>query len=350
MTAVPSARGDAIDTDDLGFTLVTECIIGPRLIEKELNWPDHTFAAAPREERVANAVRKLEHAKDAGVDTIVDRVIPGLGRDVRLVHEIAKQVRVNIIVATGWYTWRDLPLYFVFRQKFPDLGGDAEPSLEDLFVRDIEDGVLDTGVRAGIIKIVSDEFGITEDVRSIIRAAAGAHRRTGVPITTHTQQGAGVHSGLAQQAALRENGVDLSRVIIGHVDWTDPATPLDEFERLLDNGSYISFDTMGLDPQWPLDYRRRLRAARIDRIVSLVERGWVNQLMISHDNSCYYDVQPMHQLEFPTYTEVIVDFLPKLRERGITEEQVTQMMIINPRDLFATIGKGSYPDPAVARV
>jgi phosphotriesterase-related protein len=342
MAVLHTARGDTLDTDALGLTLVTECIIGPRLIEKEMNWPDHTFAETPREGRIADAVQKLEHAKDAGVDTIVDRVIPGLGRDVRLVNEIAKQVRVNIIVATGWYTWRDLPLYFVFRQKFPDLQGDKEPSLEDLFVRDIEDGVADTGVRAGIIKVVSDEFGITEDVRTIIRAAAGAHRRTGAPITTHTQQGAGARSGLEQQAALREDGVDLSRVIIGHVDWTDPDTPLDDFERLLDAGSYISFDTIGLDPQWPPDYARRLRLARIERIGSLIERGWVNQLMISHDNSCYYDVQPMHQLDFPTYTEVIVDFLPKLRERGVTEDQIAQMMVRNPRDLFATTGKGGY--------
>jgi phosphotriesterase-related protein len=342
MQLVPTARGDAVDTDELGFTLVTECVIGPRLIEKELNWPDHTFAELPQEERIADAVRKLEHAKNAGVDTIVDRVIPGLGRDVRLVTEIARQVRINIIVATGWYTWRDLPLYFVFRQKFPDLRGEAEPSLEDLFVRDIEAGVADTGVRAGIIKIVSDEFGVTDDIRTIIRAAAGAHRRTGTPITTHTQQGAGAQSGLAQQAALRQDGVDLSRVIIGHVDWTDPDTTLDPFERLLDAGSYISFDTIGLDPQWPPDYGRRLRVARIERILSLIERGWVKQLMISHDNSCYYDVQPMHELDFPTYTEVVVDFLPKLRERGVTDEQINQMMVGNPRDLFATAGRGGY--------
>jgi phosphotriesterase-related protein len=342
MPVVPTARGDAVDTDELGFTLVTECVIGPRLIEKELNWPDYTFEEAPRDERIADAVRKLEHAKETGVDTIVDRVIPGLGRDVRLVKEIAEQVRLNIIVATGWYTWRDLPLYFVFRQKFPDLGGEKEPSLEDLFARDIEDGVADTGVRAGIIKIVSDEFGITDDVRTIIRAAAGAHRRTGAPITTHTQQGAGAQSGLAQQAALAEDGVDLSRVIIGHVDWTDPETPLDPFERLLDAGSYISFDTIGLDPQWPPDYGRRLRTARIERIVSLIERGWGKQLMISHDNSCFYDVQPMHELDFPTYTEVTVDFLPKLRERGVTDDQINQMMVGNPRDLFATAGRGGY--------
>jgi phosphotriesterase-related protein len=220
-----------------------------------MNWPDHTFAELPVENRIADAVAKLKIAKEAGVDTIVDRVIPGLGRDVPLVSTIAAQVPVNIIVATGWYTWRDLPLYFVFREKFPHLMKHPEPSLEDLFVRDIEDGIRDTGVRAGIIKIVADQYGITEGVRIAIRAAARAHRRTGAPITTHTAQGVGVQSGLLQQEALAEEGVDLSRVIIGHIDWTPPEVPLDEFERLLQAGSFISFDTLGLDPQWPAQFR-----------------------------------------------------------------------------------------------
>jgi phosphotriesterase-related protein len=342
VSSVPTARGDGVAADKLGFTLVTECIIGPRTIEKEMNWPDHTFVELPVEERIADAVAKLKNAKQAGVDTIIDRVIPGLGRDVPLVNKIAGQVPINIIVATGWYTWRDLPLYFVFREKFPHLMEDSEPSLEDLFVRDIEDGIRGTGVRAGIIKIVTDQYGITEGVRSAIRAAARAHRRTGAPITTHTAQGVGVHSGLLQQEALAEEGVDLSRVIIGHIDWTPPEVPLSEFERLLQAGSFISFDTLGLDPQWPSPFREQLREKRIERVVGLVERGYLEQVMLSHDNSCYYDVQPMHQLEFPPYTELLHDFLPKLKECGIGDAQIDQIMIGNPRRLFEAARKGGY--------
>jgi len=342
VSPVPTARGDVVDTDKLGFTLVTECIIGPRTIEKEMNWPDHTFAELPVEQRIADAVAKLTTAKETGVDTIVDRVIPGLGRDVRLVKKIAVQVPINIIVATGWYTWRDLPLYFVFREKFPDLMKDPEPSLEDLFVRDIEDGIMDTGVRAGIIKIVTDEYGVTDGVRSAIRAAARAHRRTGAPITTHTAQGVGVKSGLLQQEALAEEGVDLSRVIIGHIDWTPPEVPLGEFERLLQAGSFISFDTLGLDPQWPPKLGQELREKRIERVAGLIERGYVEQIMLSHDNSCFYDVQPMHELDFPPYTELVHDFIPKVKKRGISDAQITQIMTGNPRRLFETASTGGY--------
>jgi phosphotriesterase-related protein len=342
MAVVPTARGDAVAASDLGFTLVTECVIGPRTIEKEMNWPDHTFAEVPVFERIADAVGKLKAAKEAGVDSLVDRVIPGLGRDVRLVKEIALQVPINIIVATGWYTWNDLPLYFVFREKFPELMKQPEHSLEDLFVRDIEDGILDTNVRAGIIKIVSDHYGITEGVDTAMRAAARAHRRTGAPITTHTEQGVGVKSGLLQQQVLAEEGVDLSRVIIGHIDWTPPEVPLGEFERLLQAGSFISFDTLGLDPQWPPEFRAGLREKRVERVVELIGRGYLEQIMLSHDNSCFYDVQPMHKLEFPPYTEITVDFIPKIKERGITDEQITEIMVGNPRRLFETASKGGY--------
>jgi phosphotriesterase-related protein len=342
MAPVPTARGDLIDSSNLGFTLVTECIIGPRNIEKEMNWPDHTFAEIPVEDRIADAVSKLNAAKRAGVDTICDRVIPGLGRDVRLVKRIAEQTPVNIVVMTGWYTWNDLPLYFVLRERFPHLLKEPEPTLEDLFVRDAEEGILDTGVRAGMIKIVTDHYGLSDGVRSAIRAAARAHRRTGVPLTTHTGIGIGVQTGLLQQQALIEEGVDLTRVNIGHVDWTAPDVPLGEFERLLQAGSFISFDTIGLDPQWPPDHQAAWREKRIERVVALINRGYVNQIMISHDNGCFYDVQPMHELPFPTYTEVIRDFLPKLKERGITEDHIRTMMFENPRCLFESKEKGSY--------
>ena len=200
MTAIPTARGDFIDSSELGFTLITECVIGPRLLEKEINWPDHTFAEIPVEERLADAVKQLNTAKEHGIDTISDRVIPGAGRDVRTLKRLAEQVPINIIVPTGWYTWRDLPGQMVLREVFSHLlENNPEPTLGDLFVRDIEDGILDTGVRAGTIKFATDAPGLTDDVRSVIRHSASAHRRTGVPLTTHTGIGIGIRTGLLQQ-------------------------------------------------------------------------------------------------------------------------------------------------------
>lgn len=343
MTAIPTARGDFIDSSELGFTLITECVIGPRLLEKEINWPDHTFAEIPVEERLADAVKQLNTAKEHGIDTISDRVIPGAGRDVRTLKRLAEQVPINIIVPTGWYTWRDLPGQMVLREVFSHLlENNPEPTLGDLFVRDIEDGILDTGVRAGTIKFATDAPGLTDDVRRVIRHSASAHRRTGVPLTTHTGIGIGIRTGLLQQEALEEEGVDLTRVNLGHVDWTDPDTPLDEFERALQKGSFMSFDTLGLDYQWPAEMGQRMREKRIERVASLIEKGYVGQIMLSHDNSTYHDVFPAPPSQYPTYTQVSLDLIPALKERGVTEDQVTQMMVGNPRRFFETKDKGSY--------
>lgn len=343
MVPIPTARGDEIDSSELGFTLITESIVGPRTIEKEMNWPDHTFKDTPEEKRIADAVAKLEVAKDGGVDTISDRVIPGIGRDVPLVKKIAEQTRVNIIVPTGWYTWQDAPHGFMLRDMFPDSVSKEEPSLADLFVRDCEEGILDTGVRAGTIKFATDRHGFTDGVRLVIRASAEAHRRTGVPITTHTGIGIGVTMGRGQQDALEELGVDLTRVNLGHVDWTDPDTPLDEFEHALQRGSFISFDTIGLDFQWPPEFGAKITAKRIERIVSLVEKGYVEQIMLSHDQSTYYDVEPMPEnLPYPTYLQLSRELIPQLKEHGVTDDQVTQMMVHNPRRFLESRGLGAY--------
>ena len=182
MSPVPTARGDVIDAGQLGFTLPVELVV-QESPEMSMNWPDMTWAARPEEERIADVVRILQNAKDNGVDTIVDRTIPGINRDVWRIKKIAEQTPVNILVLTGWYTRYEFEYYFHYREHFPDLFA-GEPTLEDFMVRDIEQGIVDSGVRAAGIKAVSDLHGIheTADVRNVFRHCARAHRRTGVPI------------------------------------------------------------------------------------------------------------------------------------------------------------------------
>ena len=145
MPAVPTARGDAIDTSELGFTLPVELVVQDSP-EMAMNWPDMTWAARPEEERIAGVVTILQHAKDNGVDTVVDRTIPGINRDVWRIKKIAELAPVNILVLTGWYTRYEFEYYFHYRERFPDLFA-GEPTFEDFMVRDIEQGVVDSGVR-----------------------------------------------------------------------------------------------------------------------------------------------------------------------------------------------------------
>jgi phosphotriesterase-related protein len=343
MTDVPTARGDVIDSSALGFTLPAETIF---LVTTEvnLNWPDLSFGFGEKaEERLADAVQKMTVAKQHGIDTIVDRCIPGIGRNVPLLKRLADACPVNIVVSTGYYTWADLPPFFMYREQ-ADVRYDSEPTLEDLFVRDLDEGIAGTGVRAGIIKIVSDSYGLTAGVEHTIRAAARAHRRTGAPITSHTGVGIGTKSGLEQQTLLLDEGVDLTRVIIGHADFTPADVGLGEFMEIMDRGSCLGFDTVGLGP--PYSYPE----LRIDRVVALCERGYADRLLLSHDNACYVDIHPeasavktrQRDSGFPTYTQISLEVIPRLRERGVSDDQIDQMMIHNPRRIFETRGLGSY--------
>src|SRR5262249_56570155 len=109
--------------------------------------------------RINDAINRLNQLKSAGVDTIVDLTVIGLGRYIPRIQRIAQHVDLNIIVATGVYTYNDLPMYFHFRGQRTDIEG---PELMvDMFVRDIQEGIANTGVKAAILKCATDEPGLT---------------------------------------------------------------------------------------------------------------------------------------------------------------------------------------------
>ena len=231
---------------------------------------EHIFVLSPEIEKTADewdeaaeqarAVTKLRELKDHGIDTLVDLTVIGLGRYIPRVAAIAEQVPdINVVVATGVYTYNEVPMYFHFQGPGTILGG-PEPMV-DIFVREIREGIGETGVRAGILKCASDRPGITPGVERVLRAVAQAHRATGVPITTHTPTPPEPW-GLEQQRIFKEEGVDLTRVVIGHSGGT---VNTDYHLSLIDNGSYLGFDHFGL-PGITLE-------ERVDAVARLCARG-----------------------------------------------------------------------------
>ena len=230
---------------------------------------------------------------------------------------------INVVVATGVYTYNEVPMYFHFRGPGTILGG-PEPMV-DLFVREIQEGIGDTGVRAAILKCASDRPGITPGVDRVLRAVARAHRVTGVPITTHTPTPPEPW-GLEQQRVFKEEGVDLARVVIGHSGGT---VNTDYHLQLIDNGSYLGFDHFGL-PGITLE-------ERVDAVARLCERGYAERLVLSHDAMCFVDWFPRSVMDASsnwrwTYISDIV--LPALRTRGISEQDITRMLVDNPRTVL----------------
>jgi phosphotriesterase-related protein len=314
MVTVNSVSGP-LDTTDLGFTLMHEHIIveSPGVREN--------FPIFDRQAEIESAVQKLKEAMSAGVKTLVD-LTPADWRDIPLVKEVVARSGMQVIVATG--------IYWEVPHHFRSTSGRSIDYIADLFVRDIRDGISDTGVRAGIIKCATDEPGVTPDVERILRASAKAHRLTGVPISTHTHAASQV--GLKQQDVFVSEGVDLSRVVIGH---SGDSEDTDYLRKLCDRGSYIGMDRFGVDIFLPTD-------KRVATIATMCELGYARKIVLSHDAACYFGWadSALRQQLVPNwhFRHIPDDVIPALRDAGVTEEQIREMTVDNPRRIFEQQG------------
>lgn len=315
MPQVETLRGP-IDTADLGFTLMHEhvFVLGQGVPE---NFP----SVWDEGKETANAREKLTELAGTDVHTIVDLTVMGNGRDIPRLQKIAGEIPLNIIVATGVYTYNELPQYFQNRD---------EDVMAELFVKDITEGIQGTEVKAAILKCATDEPGLTPGVEKVLRAVARAHRSTGAPISTHTHPA--TKRGLDQQRIFKEEGVDLGRVVIGH---SGDSEDLDYLQALIDAGSYIGMDRFGLDQLLTTD-------KRVAIIAKLCEFGYANRMVLGHDANCYIDWFPMELIRnnVPNwhFRHINEDVLPALREAGVTDEQIRVMTTENSRRIFEQSG------------
>jgi phosphotriesterase-related protein len=313
-----------IDIARLGPTLMHEHVF---VLDFEIfhNYPEEW---GDEEQRVASAVARMNELKSRGVDTIVDLTVMGLGRYIPRIARVAAQTELNIVVATGFYTYDNLPFYFHYRGPDTVFGG-PEP-LVDMFVRDITKGIADTGIKAGILKCATDVHGVTKDIERILRATAHAHRQTGIPISTHTAARRKV--GLDQQRIFREEGVDLSRVVIGH---SGDTTDLAYLEELIANGSYIGMDRFGIDTILSFE-------DRVNTVAEMCRRGHAPHMVLSHDAACFNHWLPEAPIKAAlprwNYMHIHNDVIPALKAKGVTDEHLNIMLVENPRRIFSTQG------------
>jgi phosphotriesterase-related protein len=317
MALVETVRGP-VDAEVLGTTLMHEHVF---VLTEEIraNYPgdwDET-------ERVDDAITRLSSLAGRGCQTIVDPTVLGLGRDIHRIRRVADGVPLNIIVATGLYTYNELPLYFRYRQPRP---GRPDPMAE-MFVGDITTGIAGTGVKAAVLKCAIDEPGLTPGVERVLRAVGYAHRETGAPVIVHTHPGSG--TGREVLRVLREEGADLSRVILGH---SGDSTDLDYLTEMADAGCLLGMDRFGLDVITPFD-------DRVATVAALCERGYAGRMVLSHDASCHIDWFPREVIPMFAprwhYEHIFDDVLPALRERGVSDAQLGEMLVTTPRRYLA---------------
>jgi phosphotriesterase-related protein len=264
-----------------------------------------------RELTLQQAIAEVGAAKAGGVDAIIDLTTPDLGRDVEMVREVARATGVHIVAATG--IWRDVPRSFWER----DLD-----AIAGIFVREIEVGIGDSGIKAGAIKVANDMGGVTPEGERILRGAARALKLTGCPISTH--HWAPEEVGSQQVRIFQEEGAPMDRICIGHsADSTDIAY----LESLLNTGVYLSMD------RYPGRAGRPNWEQRNATVKALVDRGWAHRLMLGHD---YAPVPVLAGGALSPRTPTIYLFLntvalPALREQGVPRETIDLMMRDVPR-------------------
>lgn len=326
MTTVSTVRGP-VDDRRLGAVLMHEHVFlfwHDLLVENRSAWDEDAA--------VQRAVDQLGGLYAAGISTIVDLTVLGTGRNTPLVQRVAAQTAVNIVVAAGVYAYVDLPL-FLYRHAVDAAGRaiatweatSAGPDpLTSLFIKEIEEGIGDTGVRAGILKVATDWPGVTPGNERMLRAVARAQLATGVPISTHSN--ATARTGLAQQAVFRSEGVDPSRVVIGHSGDSDD---LDYLLELIDGGTYLGMDRFGMDSTGTFEQR-------VNTVTELCKRGYADRLVLAHDASCVShgagDRKAGMLASQPSWHMLHIsrDVLPELLRRGVSQDDIDQMLIRNP--------------------
>jgi predicted metal-dependent phosphotriesterase family hydrolase len=248
----------------------------------------------------------------AGGQTICDVTVDEIGRNPAALARISAAAGIHVVMGAGWY--REFGYPRVVEEQ-------TSNQLADILVREIEEGVGDSGIRAGFIgEIGTGRHYVKPAEERVFRAAALAQARTGVVISTHTTRWGTL--ALEQIAMLREYGADLSRVIIGHLG---DRRGVQHLLPIAEQGVYVEVDNIGY-----LDYQPE--DVRADNVAALVREGFVEQVLLSED-ICMLEHLKAHGGK--GYGYLLEIFIPMLRERGVTQAAIDMMLVTNPARAFS---------------
>lgn len=325
MTATVNTVLGPVEANKLGKTLFHEHFV--------FGFPgyqgDITIGEFDREAALQAGIAVAEKLIARGVKTVVDATPNECGRNPELLREISASTGLQIVCATGYYhEGESAPAYFRFRAAVSD----AEKDIEEMFRKEITEGIGRTGIRAGVIKLASSKNIITDYEKVFFRAAAKVQKDTGVTIMTHTQEGT---MGPEQAELLQAEGADPGRVVIGHMCGN---TNLVDHIRILQTGFFVGFDRFGMEGFLgaPPD------ALREAMLIGLIGIGYGNQLLLSHDTVSYdlgrpFKKWPEHLEKMMANshpTHILDDVVPILKNAGITEDQIDRLLAQNPQRLF----------------
>jgi phosphotriesterase-related protein len=298
-----------VDIDSLGLVLPHEHLF------TDLRGPHVPGYAEGEPSAVLKVVEPfLAEASAAGVTALVECSTVGVGRNLSVLKRLAEATPVQIVAPTG-----------VYREAYiPDSLLEAgEDDLAELWTAELLEGIEGTSIRAGFIKLaMSDDGPTAREIRNL-KAAARASQNTGAVIASHTIGG---QVARREMDVLEAAGLDLQRFIWVHAQ-TEP--DLSILKEAAQRGAFIELDTVGapFQPQTEL----------LETVLALIEAGFINHLLLSHDAGWYNPARPdgLPEDGYRGYTALVRDFVPELLRGGITQDQVRVMTVDNPARAFA---------------
>lgn len=317
--AVQTVTG-GVRPEALGCTLIHEHVL--------IGFPGWNLdGLAPRFDRreaMARAIDQMQQLRDLGVGTFVDPCPMDLGRDVEFLAELSQRSGLQIVCTTGAYfeaegithTFRHLPV----------------EEITAIYIKEIAEGVGDTGIRAGAVKIATGAHRISDYERKLVQAGARAARETGVPLISHTQEGSCGHE---QIDLVTGEGVAAERLVVGHSDGVDDH----EYHRALaERGAFVGFDRFGITLILPDD-------VRVKNVLKLAQSGHIRNILLSHDSIVCWQGRPVpfaNRYEevlamLPDWrpTSILTKIVPQLRAGGLGEADIATILVDNPRRFFA---------------
>ncbi len=309
----------AITEQDLGRTLMHEHVLA--------GYPgwymDTRLPPFRRADAVMQTAEAFQRLHAYGIRTVVDPCPSDLGRDVEFVAEVSQRSGVTLICTTGVYT-EAFGIPYTFRHL-------ETAAIEEIYIREIEDGIGATGIKAGLIKIATGDGTVTDYERRMLTAATAAAKATGVPLISHTENCSCGHD---QIDIVTECGLPAHRLLVGHCDGRDDH-PYQA--SLAKRGAYVGFDRFGLEVF-------NSDANRMRNLQQMIQAGYRDRLIVSQDKvNCWLGNIPgvgsPDQVErlLPnwTMTHLFERIFPELLSMGVSQADIDEILLENPRRFFA---------------
>jgi predicted metal-dependent phosphotriesterase family hydrolase len=325
MSIVQTVLGP-INSELLGTTLTHEHIICDACLcksnrdrKEELPWGSYMWF-----DEIPTMIDEISRFRANGGNSIVEVTCHGWGRDPLALKEISEKTGVHIVASTGFYVEDCMPPW-VSKMSVDQLSDWVQKEILVGCTTKTDDKVTD--IRAGIIKTSLSRPQFCGDELKCVKAVAKAHLKTGAPITSHSSGSIrfeieGGNAGTQLLSLLEEEGVQPDALIVGHAD-ENPN--IDNLVMLAKRGAWIQFDTIGKQQYIPDE-------ARADLVIELKDKGMLDHLLLSQDRNRKPE---LYRYGGPGYLDLMNRFVPILRNKGITDNDIRLILVDNPRKALA---------------